>query len=465
MQLQFIALAIATCLSIRCGVNADHLAQPQAATRHFESANALDHLGREVTREKRNVQGSSEYLPSFRNNPDQENSFSSGLVGRIATSFLEANDLSALTVADIERVAKVKLEPQARRYYFSGADKEQTLKENTAAFDRLRFRPRYLVDVSVVNMTTTVLGRRISLPVGFSPAAMHMLAHPDGEAGTARAAQDADTVMILSSFSTKTMEEVRRQAPRALLWFQTYLFRDRSLTEYLVKRAVKAGYSAIVLTADSPVVGHKLGPTKNRFVLPPNITFANLAGAPGGVSSDVMTGAEDVVDEFISPSVSWKDVAWLRQTSGLPVVVKGVLTAEAAVQAANNGAAAILVSNHGGRQLDGTPATIEVLPEIVSAVGRRLEIYLDGGVRSGADVAKALSLGARAVFVGRPAVWGLSYDGKNGVDKVLKIFRTELDRTLKLLGCPSAQSLSRRYVVHKDHYSKTLWNNFPRVEL
>lgn len=465
MKRQFIALVIATCLSICSGVNVGRLPQPQAASRHFKSTDAVRRIEKETTVEKRNAHASAEHIPFSGNNSDEESSFGTGLLGRIATSFLEAPDLSALTMADIEQVAKVKLEPQARRYYFSGADKEQTLKENTAAFQRLRFRPRYLVDVSSVNMTTTVLGRRISLPIGFSPAAMHMLAHPDGEAGTARAAQDANTVMILSSFSTTALEEVRRQAPHGLLWFQTYLFRDRSLTEWLVKRAVKAGYSAIVLTADSPVVGHKLGPTKNRFALPPNITFANLVGAQGGVSSDVMTGAEDVVDEFISPSVSWKDVAWLRQVSGLPVVVKGILTAEAAVQAANHGAAAILVSNHGGRQLDGTPATIEVLPEIVSAVGRRLEIYLDGGVRSGADAAKALSLGARAMFIGRPAVWGLSYDGKHGVDKVLNIFRTELDRTLKLLGCPSVHSLSPRYVVHKDHYGKTAWNNFPRAEL
>lgn len=384
---------------------------------------------------------------------------------RIASHFLQAADLSAMTVADIEQVARIKLEPQARTYYFTGAEKEQTLKENIAAFARLRFRPRYLVNVSRVEMSTTVLGHRISFPIGFSPSAMHKMAHPIGEVGTARAAQDANTVMILSSFSTTCLEEVRRRAPRGLLWFQTYLFKSRQLTEWLVNRAVEAGYSAIVLTADSPVVGQKIGPIKNRFILPRNITFPNFIGAPVNVSKDVMTGAEDVVDDFISQSVSWRDIAWLRQISGLPVVVKGILTSEAAVQAANHGAAAILVSNHGGRQLDGTPATIEVLPEVVRAVGHRLEIYLDGGVRSGADAAKALSLGARAVFVGRPAPWGLSYDGKKGVDKVLEILRSELERTLKLLGCESVHSLSPRYVVHKDHYAHCNWNNFGRVEL
>ncbi|KAH7942906.1 hypothetical protein HPB52_002268 [Rhipicephalus sanguineus] len=296
---------------------------------------------------------------------------------------------AALTVADVERVARLKLEPQARRYFFSGADRQQTLKENTEAFKRLRFRPKLLVDVSQVNTTTTVLGHHISMPVGFSPAAMQKLAHNDGEVGTAQAAQDARTVMILSSLSTTSLEEVRRRAPLCLLWFQTYLFRDRSLTEWLVKRAAKAGYSAIVLTADSPVL-----------VVTAARRFANLKGR--NEKSDVQSGAQEDVDDYISRSVSWQDIGWLKRITGLPVVAKGVLTREAALQAYHHGAAAILVSNHGGRQLDGTPASIEALPEIVSAVGGRLEIYLDSGVRSGADVVKALSLGARAVLRFRP---------------------------------------------------------------
>ncbi|KAH6942871.1 hypothetical protein HPB50_011383 [Hyalomma asiaticum] len=315
------------------------------------------------------------------------------------------SDRSLLTVADIERVARLKLEPQARRYFFSGADRQQTLKENTEAFKRLRFRPKLLVDVSRVNVTTTVLGHRISMPVGFSPSAMHKLAHNDGEVGTAQAAQDAGTVMILSSLSTTSLEEVRKRAPLCLLWFQTYLFRDRSITEWLVKRAAKAGYSAIVLTADSPVVGHKLGPDKNRFVLPPDVTFANLKG--WHEKSNIQSGTQEDVDDFISRSVSWQDIGWLKRITGLPVVVKGVRLLSKPTTTVR---LPFSVSNHGGRQLDGTPAAIEALPEIVSAVGGRLEIYMDSGVRSGADVVKALSLGARAVFVGRPAVWGLAYN-------------------------------------------------------
>ncbi|XP_070380599.1 uncharacterized protein [Dermacentor albipictus] len=370
---------------------------------------------------------------------------------------------SALTVANIERVARVKLEPQARRYFFSGADRQQTLKENTAAFERLRFRPKFLVDVSRVDTTTSVLGHRISMPIGFAPAAMQKLAHKDGEAAAAQAAQDARTVMILSSLSTTSLEEVRRKAPRCLLWFQAYLFRDRSVTEWMVKRAARAGYSAIVLTADSPVVGHKLGPAKNRFVLPPNVTFANLEG--WHEKSNIQSGTQEDVDGHISRAVSWQDIGWLKKISGLPIVAKGVLTRDAALQAYHHGAAAILVSNHGGRQLDGTPATIEALPEIVSAIRGRLEIYLDSGVRSGADVVKALSLGARAVFVGRPLIWGLAYNGKQGVDRVLEILRTELERTIKLLGCKNSSSLNSAFVVHKNHYARTTWRNFPRHDL
>ncbi|XP_037286388.2 uncharacterized protein LOC119179424 [Rhipicephalus microplus] len=373
------------------------------------------------------------------------------------------SDSALVTVADVERVARLKLEPQARRYFFSGSDRQQTLKENTEAFKRLRFRPKLLVDVSKVDTTTTVLGHRISMPIGFSPTALQKLAHNDGEVATAQAAQDARIVMILSSLSTTTLEEVRTRAPRALLWFQAYLFRDRSVTEWLVKRAAKAGYSAIVLTADSPVVGHKLGPVKNRFDLPPNVTFANLQGRND--KSKVQSGNQENVGESISRSVSWEDIGWLKRITGLPVVVKGLLTREAALQAYRHGAAAILVSNHGGRQLDGTPASIEALPEIVSAVGDRLEIYLDSGVRSGADVVKALSLGARAVFLGRPAIWGLAYNGKQGVDRVLDILRSELERTMQLLGCKNSSSLNSAYVVHKDHYARTRWKNYPRHEL
>ncbi|KAH8037397.1 hypothetical protein HPB51_009952 [Rhipicephalus microplus] len=364
------------------------------------------------------------------------------------------SDSALVTVADVERVARLKLEPQARRYFFSGSDRQQTLKENTEAFKRLRFRPKLLVDVSKVDTTTTVLGHRISMPIGFSPTALQKLAHNDGEVATAQAAQDARIVMILSSLSTTTLEEVRTRAPRALLWFQAYLFRDRSVTEWLVKRAAKAGYSAIVLTADSPVVGHKLGPVKNRFDLPPNVTFANLQGRND--KSKVQSGNQENVDQSISRSVSWEDIGWLKRITGLPVVVKGLLTPR------NCDRFSIIYTN-GKLKL---PAKLHQTASEISTWLRDLRLQIDFvQIICGADVVKALSLGARAVFLGRPAIWGLAYNGKKGVDRVLDILRSELERTMQLLGCKNSSSLNSAYVVHKDHYARTRWKNYPRHEL
>ncbi|KAL1480761.1 hypothetical protein MTO96_050772, partial [Rhipicephalus appendiculatus] len=239
--------------------------------------------------------------------------------------------------------------------------------------------------------------------------------------------------MILSSFSTVTLEDVRAAAPGCVLWQQTYIFRDRTITRSLVERAAARGFSAIVVTADSPVYGDCVRRHAHAYDLPPGLSFANVEAAlPNGFNGcetrDLYTSTLDAL-----PSATWDDIEWLRSLSKLPVVVKGVLTAEAALAAHRHGAAAVIVSNHGGRQLDGTPATIDALPEIVAAVGDKMEVYLDSGVRTGADVVKALALGARAVFVGRPVLWGLAYDGKQGVEKVLQILREELKRTMQLL--------------------------------
>lgn len=391
--------------------------------------------------------------PSGTNQGDRPREPNNTVPSTAAIDQASIKDLAAMCMSDIQRIANEKLEPAVRLYYESGADQEQTLKENREAFNRLRFRPKLLVDVSRVNLATTLLGIPVSMPVGFAPSAMHQLAHTEGEIGTAKAAEAAGTVMILSTLSTVSMEDVRRSAPNCTLWLQTYLYKDRALTEALVKRAANAGFSAIVLTADSPVFGHKMKPSKYRFYLPRHLRLANLEISLPETDAAAHSAFDSFVDDLIAPSVVWSDIAWLRSVSGLPVVVKGVLTPEAAVNSLRNGAAAIIVSNHGGRQLDGTPASIDVLPAIVSAVGGRLEVYLDSGVRTGADVAKALALGARAVFVGRPVLWGLAYNGGAGVFAVLDIFRTELERTLKLLGCPDISGLNEDYAVHKDYYS------------
>ncbi|KAH7949198.1 hypothetical protein HPB49_006287 [Dermacentor silvarum] len=358
----------------------------------------------------------------------------------LAESEKVEQDYTVVTLADIQRLGEAKLDDAARSYIASGADQEQTLRENTAAFTRLRFRPKALVDVSKINTATTVLGRRISFPVGFSPSAAHMIADRVGELGTARAARDAGTLMIVSAMSTTSLEDIRASAPDCLLWQQTYIFTNRSLTKSLVRRAEQQGFCrhcchcglACRWTGRKPQQQqvcpsgrpqHMLlsiaaqGFTKHRF--------ANLEASWPGRSFTFDPSSKDFIGNLLSPSATWEDFRWLRSISTLPIVVKGILTAEAALTAYQNGASAILVSNHGARQLDGDPATIEALPEVVAAVGDRMEIYLDGGVRTGADAVKALSIGARAVFVGRP--------GKEGVDQVLDILRSEFNRTIQLL--------------------------------
>nr|XP_037286719.1 peroxisomal (S)-2-hydroxy-acid oxidase GLO5-like [Rhipicephalus microplus] len=374
-------------------------------------------------------------------------------------------DSDVVTVADIERLGGAKLERTVRGYYDSGADREQTLRENVQAFSRYRFRPDVLVDVSKTNTATTVLGREISMPIGIAPTALQKMAHPVGEVGTAKAAEAAGTVMILSTLSTTSMEEVRRSAPNCLLWYQLYVYQNRSLTESLVRRAVRAGYSALVLTVDAPVFGLRVADVKNNFSLPVGLKLANLEGSLSYLSSMPGSGLTEYTNKLFSPSVTWVDVPWLKRISGLPIVIKGIVTPEAAMYAQTYGAAAVVVSNHGGRQLDGAPATIEALPEIVAAVRGRIEVYVDGGVRSGADAVKALSLGARAVFVGRPALWALSYNGTEGVARMLDILRSEFERTIALLGCPDSNRLTSRYIVREEYYSKLNWRNFPRQEL
>ncbi|XP_077522972.1 L-lactate oxidase-like [Amblyomma americanum] len=325
-------------------------------------------------------------------------------------TLVEEDGTALVTIADIQRLGEANLNGPTRSYVANGVEQQRTLRENREAFTRLRFRPRALVDVSKIYTATTLLGRRVSFPVGFAPSAAHMMADPIGEFGTAQAARDAGTVMILSAMSTASLEDLRARVPDCLLWQQTYIFRNRSLTESLVRRAAAHDFGAIVVTVDSPVTGQDIGLQNNMFRLAPGLRFANLEASSPARSFTFDPTSADSVDGVLSPAATGEDIRWLWRISGLPIVVKGVLTAEAALKAFEFGAAAVLVSNHGGRQLDGDPATIEALPEIVAAVGGRMEVYLDSGVRSGADAVKALSLGARAIFVGRPAIWGLAYN-------------------------------------------------------
>lgn len=351
-----------------------------------------------------------------------------------------------LTVDDFEERAKKVLPKMTYDYYRSGADEERTLRANRKAFRRWEVWPRILVDVSELDLRATVLGCEVAFPVLVAPTAYHRLAHPEGEAATARGAADAGTIFILSTLSTTAIEEVAA-ASAGPKWFQLYVHKDRGLTKSLVDRAQGAGYLAIVLTVDAPILGRRLADERNDFALPEGMSMVNLAqyaqdASQAGEGSALGAYAASRHDA----SLSWADLEWLRSITSLPLLIKGVLRADDAARAADAGVEGIVVSNHGARQLDGAPPTIEALPQVADAVGGRCEVLMDGGIRFGTDVLKALALGAKAVLVGRPVLWGLAVDGAAGVTRVLALLRDELSTAMALAGCPNLASIDRDLV-------------------
>jgi isopentenyl diphosphate isomerase/L-lactate dehydrogenase-like FMN-dependent dehydrogenase len=347
-----------------------------------------------------------------------------------------------INVHDYERLAEERLEPGVFGYYAGGAGDEWTLAENLAAFRRWVLRPRVLVDVGSVTTATSVLGTDVSMPILVAPTAFHRLAHPDGEQATARAAAAAGTIMCLSTLATAGAAEVAEAAPGGARWYQLYWHPDRGLTRAIVEEAAAAGFSAIVLTVDLPVLGNRERDLRTGFTLSDD--FVPAFTRSGSYTPE---GGSEVLGWVVDPRLTWKDLEWLRSVSELPLLVKGVLTAEDAALAVEHGCEGIVVSNHGGRQLDGVPASLDALPEVVEAVGGRCEVLVDGGVRRGTDVAKALALGAQAVLVGRAVLWGLAHDGQAGVERVLGLLRAELELTLALLGCPSPAEVTRAHVA------------------
>lgn len=356
--------------------------------------------------------------------------------------------MDLITVDDYEQVARQKLSQQAFDYYFSGAQDEITMKENRRAFQRLVIRYRCLVGVEKRDMRTSVLGSTVSMPVLIAPTAFQRMANDAGETAMARAAGKAGTVMVLSTLSTFSIEDVLKAASGPV-WFQLYVFKDRGLTKSLVQRAESAGCKALVLTADFPVAGIRLCNKRNSFTLPEGLCMANFTetGLQHLPRESSESGLTRYVSEQIDASLTWKDVEWLRSISRLPVVIKGIVRADDAKLAVKHGASAIIVSNHGGRQLDTAPATIDVLEEVVSAVDAKVEVMIDGGARRGTDVIKALALGARAVLIGRPPLWGLSAAGEDGVTAVLELYRGEIDQTMALCGCPTLKDITRDLVA------------------
>ena len=359
--------------------------------------------------------------------------------------------LQPIIVADYEALAVTRVERTAWDYYRSGADDEVTLRANRAAFERWRLRPRMLVDVSVVDTATTVLGTAVRAPILVAPTAYHCLAHPEGECETARGAGAAGTLMVVSTLATRRLEHVA-QAASGPLWFQLYVYKDRSVSEALVQRAEAAGYRALVLTVDTPRLGNRDRDRRNGFALPPHLHMANFTDEENQTDRETRTSEEGTsglarhTTAMFDASLTWDAVDWLRSLTQLPVVVKGILTPEDATLAVQHGAAGIIVSNHGGRQLDGALATMEALPDVIEAADGRCEVYLDGGVRRGTDVLKALALGARAVLVGRPILWGVAANGADGVRHVLDLLHDELELAMILAGRPTIASIDRTLV-------------------
>ena len=348
-----------------------------------------------------------------------------------------------LNVADYARAARGKLTKEVFDYYEGGALDEITLRENTAGWERLKLYYRVLAGVGPRDLRTTVLGQTVSMPILVAPTAFHRLACAGGEIATAKAAKAAKTLFILSSLSNTAMEAVFAEAgsPR---WFQLYIYKDRGITFELVKRAEAAGAEAIVLTVDAPGLGTRERDTRNAFRLPEGLSVENLAPMGKGNIPEVKgSGLAAYVRTNFKADLGFDDLDWLCHSTRLPVVVKGVCRGNDARRAAEHGAKALVVSNHGGRQLDTAPATCEVLSRVVDAAGDLCEIYVDGGIRRGSDVLKAIALGARAVLVGRPVLWGLCVAGEQGATQVLEILRRELDAAMLLCGCAKLGEIDR----------------------
>ncbi len=356
-----------------------------------------------------------------------------------------------LSLDDLECDARRIVGEMAYAYFAGGAENERLLSDCVAAWDRWRLHPRVLAGLSEVSTATTLLGREVSSPVAIAPTAIQGLAHPDGEAGTARGAAAVGSLMVLSSLATCSLEEVAAAAPGAPRWMQVYILRDRARTEELVLRAAAHGYGALVLTVDVPVSGLRRRELRGGVHLPddlmlPNLTADSTARAHEG-------GFMAVVGREFEPALTPADIGWLAGLSDLPVVVKGLLRADDAQRCVDAGASAVVVSNHGGRQLDDAPASADVLGEIVDAVGARAEVYVDGGIRRAPDVVKALALGARAVLVGRPSLWALAAGGADGVASLLRWFELELQRTMALCGAGTVSELDRSLVRRAPQWS------------
>ncbi|KAL8822834.1 MAG: hypothetical protein Q9191_006441 [Dirinaria sp. TL-2023a] len=397
----------------------------------------------------------------------------------------DTHDLNCLTIAELQQHAEVRMDKQTRDYYNEGADSGSTLLENSQAYGKYRIRPRVLRDISLIDTSVSVFGSKNPIPLGIAPTAMQCLAHPDGEVATARACKKAGMVMGLSSFATCTLEDVAEASghnPRVL---QLYLFEEREHSRKLIQRAKKAGYKAVFLTVDTPMLGRRNLEIRNQFKLPKPYKIANFtedsqSNTAGKVTDGSLTSERDTVNRETSssapgyldgekrrppsgpvtfhshapnPTLCWeRDIEWLKQQCGpeMQVWVKGIATAEDALLAVHHQVDGIVVSNHGGRQLNGALATLDALPEIVAVAKGRIPVHIDGGIRHGTDIFKALALGADFVWVGRPILWGLAYKDQEGVELCLRLLRDEFTLCMGLAGAIKVSDISKDYLVRVD---------------
>ncbi|XP_058797239.1 2-Hydroxyacid oxidase 1-like isoform X2 [Phymastichus coffea] len=344
------------------------------------------------------------------------------------------------SIQDFENHALSHLPQDVQNYYTRGSGSQETVKLNKEAFKRLRIHPKLLRNVSMRNISTFILGEKISMPLGISPTGLQKLAHSEGECANAKA------------YANSSIQEVANAAPQGIKWLQLTILKDRDCIIHLVRRAEQAGFKAIVVTIDNPVMPDSK--TNKIFTISQQIKLSIYQDY-----FETKYSKKDIgniflqVKSMMDDSLTWKDVSWLKRVTKLPIVVKGVLRPEDALLAIKHGASGILVSNHGGRQLDSVPATIEVLPNIVKAVGDRAEVYMDGGIRQGTDVFKALALGAKMVFMGRPLIWGLACGGVQGARAILEMIRNDIDETFAMAGCSSVQEITQDFVTHEILYA------------
>ena len=394
------------------------------------------------------------------------------------------HDLNCLTIAELEKHAAIRMDKQTRDYYNEGADSGSTLLENSTAYGKYRIRPRVLRDISLIDSSVPLWGARNAVPIGVAPTAMQCLAHPDGEIATAKACKEAGIAMGLSSFATTTLEDVASGMDGHPLVLQLYLFEEREHSRKLIQRAKKAGYKAVFLTVDTPMLGRRNMEIRNQFKLPKPYKIANFAedstssatetvmggstpnseqgeektststkGCNDGKRRQAPTGPISFHTHAANPTLSWeRDIGWLKKQCSpeMEVWVKGIATAEDAKLAIHHGVDGIVVSNHGGRQLNGALATLDALPEIVEAVRGKIPVHVDGGIRHGTDVFKALALGANFVWVGRPILWGLAYKGQEGVELCLRLLSDEFRLCMGLAGTVKVADISKEYLVKID---------------